>query len=157
MSVFVSVARSCGVKTIIGVSAVATVITLISSVIYRWDLVTAAFYYIRNIATLGGTFWGGVSVALAAMTVFIWALCVCVHLGEKSKKELGEDGRWFKYLILTMIVCFLTWLMAFCGVVAVFQGMEDWNAFHGAAYFIMHVPLLLIVIGVLAIASAITS
>jgi len=153
MSVFFSVARSCGVKTIIGVSAVAAVVTLISSVIYKWDLVIAAFYYIRNIATLGGTFWGGVSVALAAMTVFIWALCVCVHLGDKS---IGGDGRWFKYLILAMVVCFLTWLMAFCGVVAVFQGMEDWNAFHGAAYFIMHVPLILIVIGVLVIAAAIT-
>lgn len=58
MSVFFSVARSCGVKTIIGVSAVAAVVTLISSVIYKWDLVIAAFYYIRNIATLGGTFWG---------------------------------------------------------------------------------------------------
>jgi hypothetical protein len=156
MSVFFGVARSCGIKTIIGVSSGAAVLTLISSVIYKWDLVIAAFYYIRNIATLGGTFWGGVSVALAAMTVFIWALCVCVHLGEKSKKELGDDARWFKYLILAMVVCFLTWLMAFCGVVAVFQGMEDWNAFHGAAYFIMHVPLILIVIGVLVIAASIT-
>ncbi len=88
MSVFFSTARYCGVKTIIGVSVVAVIGVFISNVIYRWALIKDAFSYTRGILSIGGTFWGGVSVSLAAMIVFTWLLCISIHLLEKSKKVI---------------------------------------------------------------------
>lgn len=156
MSMIFKTARDCGVKTIIVFLIVAAIGTIISNVIYNWGLVEAVFYYFRDVLFLGGFFWGGVFVSLSAMIVFTWLLCVSLSLLGKSKEELKGVAKWFKYIVSLMVLCFAIWLISLCGVRAAFENMADWNAFHGAAYFVVHIPLIIFVAILLTIISMIS-
>lgn len=138
-----NIARDCGKKTLFQFFIVLSLSTLFLSIVYFWGDVISAFLYMANIATFGGSFWGGVSVALVSMIVFVWASCTYFKISRKTSADVKSRTKWLWCLAIIMGICFLAWLMAFIGVLTIFYAGDGFNILHFFAYLVVHIPFIL--------------
>ncbi|MFM4936143.1 hypothetical protein ACET94_16825 [Aeromonas veronii] len=152
MRIITTVACACGFKTVAATTITVFFIAAIAKVIHEWEYIISLWEQVKFLISFGGSFWGGVVSSFFGIFIFVWAACVFYHLDNMLLAELGDDAKWFKYLKFIMVVGFILWGVSFLSVWDIFSPMKDWNAFHGAAFFVVLSP---IVIAVLAFCGAV--
>ncbi len=135
MNIVLSVARSCGLKTLTAAAIIGLSLVTFAEIVNEWQS-------LKFFASFGGLYWGSVASCCAAMFIFTWSACVHYHLNKMIKSELGNGVRWFKYLIGIMALTSFIWLVAYCALFDISGKKEVLDIFDIVAMFFVTLPIL---------------
>lgn len=145
MSIIFDVARKCVVKTTLMMVATIIFFSVVAMVVHEFDSIVFIFKKVLFWVSFGGYFWGGVISSLLGAFIFAWSACVFFKLGSMLKAELGSNAVWLNRTIVIMLCGVVLWFLGYLSVYFIFDEMEEWNAFHGAAYVLLYIPILVFV------------
>ncbi|MDV2387337.1 hypothetical protein Q5N60_16875 [Vibrio cholerae] len=134
MNIVLSVARSCGLKTLTAAAIIGLSLVTFAEIVNEWQS-------LKFFASFGGLYWGSVTSCCAAMFIFTWSACVFYHLNEMIKSELGEAVKWFKYLIGIMVLTSFVWFVGYCSLLDIYGKVEDWDIFNIVAMLFVSLPI----------------
>ena len=137
------IASTCGRKVLLGFVLFFSVLGCVGLLIEHYALVktvmSEGWSHLMWSVSLGGRFWGAVSVGFLAIGAFVWAACVEAQL---CKKDIDQGVMAFRGI---MCGGALVWLLANIAMHSLFAA-TPFNAYQYLAWFVMDAPYVPVVV-----------